>query len=222
MNPGIVQQGVGGPFAGGAIPPPPPPPPPRNLQQGTQQWQGQNSSFPQPPQPMMNSATAPPPSGYPNPQYAIQQQQQQQPGSYAPPTSVSNISIPSDILGLAEKAASAVAELNSMSRQQQQPPPAMAPPPSNSYQNQNNMYRQDKKDTKLSDLSPMVQYSVKNLMATGHLDKELGDNACRLLSQIPEPVALQALEKFSSCDVSIMRSKEGYLIGIIRKAADRV
>ena len=50
---------------------------------------------------------------------------------------------------------------------------------------------------------------------------ELGENACRLLKKMNEPTALQALEKFSSCDGSIMRSKEGYLIGILRKAIEK-
>ncbi len=50
---------------------------------------------------------------------------------------------------------------------------------------------------------------------------ELGENACRLLKKMHESVALQALEKFSSCDGSMMRSKEGYLIGILRKASER-
>jgi len=50
---------------------------------------------------------------------------------------------------------------------------------------------------------------------------EIGENACRLLKKMHETVALQALEKFSSCDVSKMRSKEGYLIGILRKAVEK-
>ena len=67
------------------------------------------------------------------------------------------------------------------------------------------------------DLSPMLQYSLKNLQATGHLDKNVGSNACRWLKKMSEPEALQCLERFSSCDVSQMRSKEGYLCGILKK-----
>jgi hypothetical protein len=73
----------------------------------------------------------------------------------------------------------------------------------------------------IKDLPPMIQYSLQNLQATGHLDKELGQNACRWLKKLSEPVALQALERFSSCDVSQMRSKEGYLCGILKKAIDK-
>jgi len=67
----------------------------------------------------------------------------------------------------------------------------------------------------------MIQYSLQNLQATGHLDKQLGGNACRWLKQLSEPTALQSLERFSSCDVSQMRSKEGYLCGILKKAMDK-
>lgn len=91
-------------------------------------------------------------------------------------------------------------------------PPA---PAGNPYQHQ------EEKLVKITDLTPMIQYSITNLRATGMLDKELGENACRLLKKMHESVALQALEKFSSCDGSKMRSKEGYLIGILRKASER-
>lgn len=73
----------------------------------------------------------------------------------------------------------------------------------------------------IHDLPPMIQYSLQNLQATGHLDKQVGQNACRWLKKLSEPVALQALERFSSCDVSQMRSKEGYLCGILKKAIDK-
>lgn len=74
----------------------------------------------------------------------------------------------------------------------------------------------------VKDLSPMIQYSLKNLQASGFLDgKELGLHPIRLLKRLPEPEALQALERFSSCDITQMRSKEGYLCGILRKAVDK-
>jgi hypothetical protein len=34
-------------------------------------------------------------------------------------------------------------------------------------------------------------------------------------------MSLKALERFSSCDVTQMRSKEGYLCGILKKAVDQ-
>lgn len=73
----------------------------------------------------------------------------------------------------------------------------------------------------VQDLSPMIQYSLQNLKSSGFLEKELGQNGRRWLKKLPEPVALQALERFSSCDVSTMRSKEGYLCGLLKRAVDK-
>ncbi len=73
----------------------------------------------------------------------------------------------------------------------------------------------------IQDLSPMIQYSLKNLEATGHLDTSIGTSTIRWLNKLSEPEALQSLERFSSCDVSAMRSKEGYLSGILKKAIEK-
>lgn len=132
-----------------------------------------------------------------------------------------------DILGIAEKAASAVQALtNSHQQSHMQPPPFGSVPPSMSQYAPTpasyvNLQQQNEKPVKITDLTPMIQYSITNLRATGMLDKEIGENTCRLLKKMHETVALQALEKFSSCDVSKMRSKEGYLIGILRKAVEK-
>ena len=64
-------------------------------------------------------------------------------------------------------------------------------------------------------------FSIMISLLFPSISLELGENACRLLKKMHESVALQALEKFSSCDGSMMRSKEGYLIGILRKASER-
>ena len=47
----------------------------------------------------------------------------------------------------------------------------------------------------VKDLSVMVQLSLQNLQASGMLDKEIGQNACRWLKQLSEPLALQCLER---------------------------
>ena len=73
----------------------------------------------------------------------------------------------------------------------------------------------------VNDLSPMIQYSLQNLKSSGFLEKELGQNGCRWLKKLPEPLALQALERFSSLEKDLMRSKEGYLCGILKKAVDK-
>jgi len=69
-----------------------------------------------------------------------------------------------------------------------------------------------------SDLPLMVQYSLTNLKTTGHIDPAgLDPGVCRMLKLVPENVALSALEKFQSCDTSLMRNKNSYLAGIIKR-----
>lgn len=218
MNPpAIPPPGALPSFPGGSIPPPPPPPP-RNPQ-GQPQWPNPQASFGQPAPPIVNAAPAVP--GFHNSHF--------NPNSYGQLAAPVPAALPdmTDILGIAEKAASAVQALNSRQHQQQQQHLAAVPPSLAQYAPQTNSYpnpvyqQHEEKPVKITDLTPMIQYSITNLKATGMLDKELGENACRLLKKMHESVALQALEKFSSCDGSIMRSKEGYLIGILRKAAEK-
>ena len=72
-----------------------------------------------------------------------------------------------------------------------------------------------------SDLPLMVQYSLTNLKTTGHIDPAgLDPGVCRMLKNVPEPIALSALEKFQSCDTSLMRNKNSYLAGIIKRKRD--
>ena len=69
-----------------------------------------------------------------------------------------------------------------------------------------------------SDLPLMVQYSLTNLKTTGHIDPAgLDPGVCRMLKNVPEHIALSALEKFQSCDTSLMRNKNSYLAGIIKR-----
>jgi len=82
-----------------------------------------------------------------------------------------------DILGIAEKAASAVQALtNSHQQSHMQPPPFGSVPPSMSQYAPTpasyvNLQQQNEKPVKITDLTPMIQYSITNLRATGMLDK---------------------------------------------------
>jgi len=154
-----------------------------------------------------------------------------------------------DILGLAEKAAQALSGIpgltpisapatnmradprrqvdprahhqkQSLSRLQQNSIPTRTHNLNHNH-NLDNPSRDDDVNVALSDLPPMVQYAVQNLRSSGHLEKDLGQNACRWLKKLSEPMSLKALERFSSCDVTQMRSKEGYLCGILKKALDQ-
>jgi len=69
-----------------------------------------------------------------------------------------------------------------------------------------------------SDLPLMVQYALTNLKTTGHIEAAgLDPGVCRMLKNVPEHAALSALEKFQSCDTSLMRNKNSYLAGIIKR-----
>ena len=149
-----------------------------------------------------------------------------------------------DILGIAERAAAAIgsmsgattrlnptsdprdprAQLSTNVDPRQNVSQSMYAPQISSVQPQNSstqrqeQYNDTRDDVKISDLSPMLQYSISNLVSTGHLDINPGGNVCRLLKSMPEPLSLGCLEKFSGIDSSTMRSKEGYLVGILKKA----
>lgn len=124
-----------------------------------------------------------------------------------PPMSQNQGQVPLDILALADKASQALSGV--------QPPvpspmanPNFPPPPS--FQQNNFASEQD--------LSTLVQYALQNLRTTGHVEQQqLDGKICSMLKRLPEHAALQALETFSSCDVSKMRSKGGYLAGILKK-----
>jgi len=238
-------------FPNSMIPPPPPPPPrnPNHQEPHMSNLQGQQQQW-QPNLPQQGFAAAPGafshlvspartqvliPSGFP--QYGAN-------SLTNPASQISSAPHALDILGIAEKAASAVQALNQIQKQPAVPAPIPAPIPVQyqMHQTQNPIQRQDPRQTSHiqhqqdprfgssreednnldeSALSPMLQYSLKNLQASGHLEKRLGSMACRLLKGMSEPAALQALERFSSCDASTFRSKEGYLIGVLKKARGR-
>lgn len=124
------------------------------------------------------------------------------PGSNAP-MSHSQPQVPLDILALADKASQALSNVQTMSN------PNFPPPPATSFQQ--NGFASEK------DLSTLVQYALQNLRTTGHVEQQLDGKICSMLKRLPEHAALQALETFSSCDVSKMRSKGGYLAGILKK-----
>jgi len=122
-----------------------------------------------------------------------------------PPMSQNQGQLPLDILALADKASQALSSV--------QPPanPNFPPPPmqQQSFQQKNFASEQD--------LSTLVQYALQNLRTTGHVEQQLDGKICSMLKRLPEHAALQALETFSSCEVSKMRSKGGYLAGILKK-----
>mmetsp|Transcript_15442 Transcript_15442/g.24210 ORF Transcript_15442/g.24210 Transcript_15442/m.24210 type:complete len:688 (-) Transcript_15442:149-2212(-) len=116
---------------------------------------------------------------------------------------------PMDILGLADKAAQALSGTIPQGGANPNFPPPPAPVPAHSFPQQSAGSEKD--------LPMMVQYAVQNLRTTGHIEQTLDGNLCGMLKRLPEHAALQALEIFSSCDLSKMRNRSSYLAGILKK-----
>lgn len=121
---------------------------------------------------------------------------------------------PMDILGLADKAAQALSgripQVTQVNMSNPNFPPPPAPAPAQSFQQQQTMVTE-------KGLPMMVQYAVQNLRTTGHIEQTLDGNLVNMLNRLPETAALQALEIFSSCDLSKMRNRSSYLAGILKK-----
>lgn len=140
-----------------------------------------------------------------------------------------------DILGIADKAASVVQALASQNAAMQttQSMPAQQYSVPQVGQQQPQAFEGGNRDAgpptpsrvrsvaSVNDLPVMVGYAVKNLQATGYLGLDLDAGILGMIGRLPEPVALQALEKFSSCDQSTMRNKTAYLAGILKRELER-
>jgi len=224
----------------GMLPPPPPPPPPRRPNMPMQMGQQMPGLLPgQTPQMMPGAMQQMGMGGqyYQQPQLAQQQQpvyannnvsQQVQNmnnaalGQALMPQGMLGMQaqgripqnhgqVPLDILALADKASQALSSVQG-SAQAPMANPNFPPPPMQSFQqNKQNNFASEQ------DLSTLVQYALQNLRTTGHVEQQLDGKICSMLKRLPEHAALQALETFSSCDVSKMRSKGGYLAGILKK-----
>jgi hypothetical protein len=84
---------------------------------------------------------------------------------------------------------------------QQQPPPNLV----------NNSYIEPKKRrhtvAHLHELTTSVQHAVRNLHSIGAIEGQLDEGILGMIKDLPEPLALQALQKFSNMDRSNMRNK---------------
>lgn len=59
----------------------------------------------------------------------------------------------------------------------------------------------------MQELAINVQHAVQNLHLTGAIDGVLDEGMLGMIKDLPEPLALQSLQKFSSMDRSNMRNK---------------
>ncbi|KAG7349735.1 hypothetical protein IV203_012332 [Nitzschia inconspicua] len=293
-------------------------PPPGQQHSFVQQTMGSsapssNSYYGQPQEQPYGGAPSSAPSSFPNNQGMMQQPASQQSYSIGYPpqqqgwNNSSGMQNPSgdgaaivDILGLADKAASAVQALQSQqqgsfrgpyqgapqqaqayqpqqqfqqqnqmqSPQQQAPgqygnypgplsassqPPYSAPPPMhqqpyNQSQHHNAGYHSDPRQQQsfqpqshrqqnqqqrgqgpkrhstatMQELSPSVQYAINNLQASRCIDGPLDPGMLGMIKDLPEPLALQALQRFQGLDKNSMRNKTAYLAGLLRRELESI
>eukprot|EP00934_Nitzschia_sp_Nitz4_P000010 Nitzschia sp. Nitz4//scaffold11_size288233//240348//242487//NITZ4_000811-RA/size288233-processed-gene-0.248-mRNA-1//-1//CDS//3329534185//10//frame0 len=181
-----------------------------------------------------NTNRYPPPTG--QGQWAMQNPP---PNSHGPPV---------DIMALADKASSALQAVQNQNGYHNPgpapnqgpsyggPPSSYIPPPGNqSYpppyqQNQprppnpamNGQRPRRRTTAAMADLPLNVQYAVQNLQATGKINGPLDDGMLGMVKDLPEDLALQALQKFSSIDQRTMRNPTAYLAGVLRSELELI
>ena len=68
----------------------------------------------------------------------------------------------------------------------------------------------------------LVLLSPQNLQATHQIDGALDDGMLGMVKDLPEELALVALQKFSSIDKNTMRNKTAYLAGVLRRELEKI
>ena len=63
--------------------------------------------------------------------------------------------------------------------------------------------------------------TFQNLQATGQINGPLDEGMLGMVKDLPENLALQALQKFSSLDKNTMRNKTAYLAGLLRRELEK-
>jgi hypothetical protein len=67
-----------------------------------------------------------------------------------------------------------------------------------------------------------VCVSPQNLQATNQIDGALDEGMLGMIKDLPEELALVALQKFSSIDKNTMRNKTAYLAGVLRRELEKI
>ena len=136
-----------------------------------------------------------------------------------PPPPAAATGIPGvDLANLASQAQQALSSIQALPGAPVAAVPASLPMQAQQLYQQPQHHQQQAEMVTESDLPLMVQYALTNLKTTGHIEAAgLDPGVCRMLKNVPENIALSALEKFQSCDTSLMRNKNSYLAGIIKR-----
>lgn len=65
-------------------------------------------------------------------------------------------------------------------------------------------------------------FLLQNLQATGAVDNALDGGMLGMIADLPEDLALAALQKFATIDKNTMRNKTAYLAGVLRRELERI
>ena len=63
---------------------------------------------------------------------------------------------------------------------------------------------------------------AQNLQATGQIDGPLDEGILGMIKDLPEEMALTALQKFATIDKNTMRNKTAYLAGVLRRELEKI
>jgi Heterogeneous nuclear ribonucleoprotein Q acidic domain len=74
----------------------------------------------------------------------------------------------------------------------------------------------------MQELPPSVQYAINNIQASGLIDGPLDPGMLGMIKDLPEPLALQALQRFQGLDQKSMRNKTAYLAGLLRRELESI
>jgi hypothetical protein len=62
----------------------------------------------------------------------------------------------------------------------------------------------------------------QNIQSQKHVDQPLDEGMLGMIHDLPEHMALAALEKFASIDKNTMRNKTAYLAGVLRRELEAI
>lgn len=65
-------------------------------------------------------------------------------------------------------------------------------------------------------------FALQNLQATGQIVGPLDEGMLGMVKDLPEDLALQALQKFATIDKQTMRNKTAYLAGVLRRELEKI
>jgi len=74
----------------------------------------------------------------------------------------------------------------------------------------------------MSELPINVQHMIHNIQNTRQVDGPLDEGILGMVKDLPEHLAMQSLQKFTSIDKNSMRNKTAYLAGVLRRELERI